>query len=117
MDLVLVYRIKVFCPPEYAKSIIDSVLKITHLTYGNYDCVAWTSAKGIEQFRPLPGSQPTEGSINEIINDNSVKVEFSIPRDKNTLKQVIEDGIFPVHPWEEPVVLVCEEWEVRGKVK
>lgn len=113
MDLESVYRIKLFCPPESAEQIIASVLNIVHLTYGNYDCVAWTSSKGIEQFRPLMGAQPTRGNLHQITKGDSVKVEFSVPRDKHTLRQVIEDGIFPVHPWEEPVILVSEEWETR----
>jgi hypothetical protein len=75
--------------------------------------LVWISSTGTERFRPLAGSQLARGTLNEVTKGDSVKVQFSVPRDKNTLHQVIEEGIFPVHPWEEPVVLVSEEWETR----
>ena len=47
------------------------------------------------------------------MNVGSVKVEFSIPRDKDLLEKVITEGIVPNHPWEEPVIIVTTAQEVR----
>ncbi len=113
MRLEPVYRINVFVSPNHVEAIIQGVTEIVPLRYGNYDNVAWYSSEGIEQFRSLEGSNPTLGSENQITKKQSVKIEFSIPRDRNLLERVIKSGIFPFHPWEEPVILLSEELETR----
>lgn len=113
MQFSPVYRIKLYCPPECAEPIIAAVLKVVSLRYGNYDCVAWTSSAGVEQFRPLSGAKPAVGDIHQVTRGDSVKIEFSVPRDEQTLQQVVVQGIFPVHPWDEPVILISEELETR----
>lgn len=113
VTLKKVYRLKVFVPSESEKSVIDNILKVVSLQYGNYDSVLWRSSEGIEQFRPLTTANPTTGKHNLLEEKPSIKIEFSIPRDEKLLYQLIEEGITPAHPWEEPVILVSEEMETR----
>ncbi|SDQ56946.1 hypothetical protein SAMN05216232_2157 [Virgibacillus subterraneus] len=113
MKLIPIYRINTYVVPESLDRVIEGVLSVDGLIYGNYKNVAWHSNDGIEQFVPSENSVPTEGSIGERKQVTSFKIEFSIPRDKNLLSKVIEEGIYPNHPWDEPVVQVTEEYETR----
>jgi hypothetical protein len=55
------YRVITFVPPEYLAGVLESIRRIIPLRYGQYDSVAWWSAEGTEQFRPLAGANPTVG--------------------------------------------------------
>ncbi|SFG28870.1 hypothetical protein SAMN05216353_13236 [Halobacillus alkaliphilus] len=113
MQLKPIYRIRTFVVPEDLEKVIEGVLKIDDLKYGNYKNVVWHSNDGVEQFVPSETSVPTEGNIGETTKVTSVRVEFSIPRDEKLLTNIIEHGIYPNHPWDEPVVQVTEELEAR----
>ncbi len=110
----LMYRVITFTPLNGLRKILRGVMRVVPLQYGGeYDSVAWWSAPGIEQFRPLDGAKPTLGRVGKLTKGKSVRLEFSIPRDKVLLKKVIEEGIFPYHPWKEPVVIICAVRETR----
>ncbi|MGI8314176.1 hypothetical protein [Halobacillus mangrovi] len=113
MKLIQIYRIRTFVVPEYLDKVVHGVLAIDDLRYGNYKNVIWNSEGGIEQFVPSENSIPKEGTIGETTKVNSLKVEFSIPRDEELLAKIIEEGIYPHHPWDEPVVQVIEALESR----
>lgn len=106
MELLPVYRICVFVPPEYVQHVIDGVCAVDDLRIGDYAHVAWTAAAGTEQFRPLDGAQPTLGMQGELTCNASVRIEFCIARDEARLCRVIEQGIRPHHPWEVPAIFV-----------
>jgi hypothetical protein len=61
-----VYRITTFVPPDRVDALLDGIIREVPLAYGRYDCSAWWSAVGVEQFRPLPGAQPTFGEVSEV---------------------------------------------------
>ncbi|MCD5325321.1 MULTISPECIES: hypothetical protein [Pontibacillus] len=113
MKLLPIYRIRTFVVPEHLENVIEGVLAIDELKYGNYKNVAWHSNDGVEQFVPSEDAVPTEGEAGERTKVTSVRLEFSIPRDEDLLKRIIEEGIYPNHPWDEPVVQVTEEQEAR----
>jgi hypothetical protein len=106
MELLPVYRICVFVPVECAQRVIDGVCAVDDLRIGNYAHVAWISAAGSEQFRPLDGAHPTLGAQGELTRSASVRVEFCIARDEARLRRVIDAGIRPNHPWEVPAIFV-----------
>jgi|SRR3989338_1278824 len=112
-DFKAMLRIVTFVPPDQVEKVIEGVQKITPLKYGKYAGVAWQSTPGIKRYQPLSGSNPTAGKENEVSREPSVKLEFSIPRSPLLLKRVINEGIIPNHPWEEPVILVFEVRETR----
>ncbi len=120
MKLVEVYHFRVVVPAGYEPEVLQSIEKIVPLTYGNYDRVAWVSSPGMELCRVLPGANPASQDDKNVIaaEDDLVKlkcvaVEFSIPRDDALKRSVIEEGIYRVHPWDEPVVSVYPAHETR----
>lgn len=113
MKLLPIYRIQTYVIQESLEAVLNGVLSIDELIYGNYKNVAWYSSEGTEQFIPSEDAVPTEGSQGERTRLASIKLEFSIPRDEKLLVKVIEEGIYPNHPWDEPVVQVIEALETR----
>jgi hypothetical protein len=103
-----VYRITTFVPLENLECLLEGIIRVVPLQYGKYDRVAWWSAVGTEQFRPLQGANPTVGSEGKIERVPSVRLEFTIPRYRALLERVLTVGLIPHHPWEEPVVFVDE---------
>ncbi|HYK02231.1 MAG TPA: PLP-dependent transferase [Thermoanaerobaculia bacterium] len=105
-----VYHVTTFVPPDALKGLVEAIARTVPLRYGRYEQVAWWSATGTEQFKPLPGSNPSLGAAGEVKQAPSVRLEFVIPRDVAILDRVMTLGISPRanHPWEEPAVLVEE---------
>jgi len=108
MVLKPVYRITTFVPLDRLETLLTGITSVVPLQYGRYDQAAWWSAEGVEQFRPLPGSNPSSGAQGQISRVASVRVEFIIPRDPLLLDKVLTLGLIPNHPWEEPAVFVDE---------
>jgi hypothetical protein len=108
MGFSAVYRVTTFVPPEHVDHVLEAVAQVAPLSYGRYDRSAWWSAVGTEQFRPLPGAKPTFGEVGTIERVPTVRVEFAIPRDADLLAQVLDRGLIPNHPWQEPAIFVDE---------
>lgn len=102
------YRITTFVPPDNVDAVLDAVERHTPLIFGPYDRSAWWSAVGTEQFRPLPDADPTVGRAGELERLPTVRLEFAIPREPDLLERVVDDGLRPAHPWQEPAVFVDE---------
>ncbi|MGP4041856.1 hypothetical protein ACTWP4_18425 [Gracilibacillus sp. D59] len=113
MKLVDIYRVKTYVVPKYVDSVIKGILSIDELKVGNYRNVMWQSKEGMEQFVPSDQAVPAEGAVGDKTTVTSLRIEFSIPRDEALLRKVIEEGIYPNHPWDEPVVQASEEKEAR----
>ncbi len=111
MNLIDAYNITTYLPvgEKWIKpsELIAKINEAVALQYGDYDQVAWVSASGTEQYRPLQGAKPTHGNVGEITNVESLLVEFNIPCDDQKLQSVI-DVIAKYHPWEEPVIKVSK---------
>jgi len=100
------YRITVFVPPAQLEAVLSSITSVLPPDSGQYREVFWWSSPGTEQFRPLEGSIPTSGSLGELSRMDSIELKFLIPRNKELLNKIIEEGIRPAHPWEAPVITV-----------
>jgi hypothetical protein len=100
------YRVTVFIPPAQLDDVLASITRILPVSDGKYGEVFWWSTPGTEQFRPLKGSNPTSGSVDDLSRMDSIELKFLLPRNKKLLNQVIEEGICPAHPWEAPVITV-----------
>ncbi|MEP7132899.1 MAG: hypothetical protein ABI914_07025 [Acidobacteriota bacterium] len=108
MQFRQVYRVTTFVPPEKVEAVVESITGVDSLGHGAYDRVCWRSAEGIEQFRPLEGADPAYGKIGDVARSPTVRLEFVLPREPETLRRVLELGLFPAHPWEEPAVFIDE---------
>ena len=120
MKVVEVYHFRVLVSGGYEAELLHSIEKVVPLTYGNYDRVAWVSSPGMAQYRVLSGADPISpddridiAAEDDLSKIKCVAIEFSIARDDALMRSVIEDGIFPVHPWDEPVVFVYPGYETR----
>ncbi len=100
------YRVTVFVPPAQLEEVLASITRVLPANDAKYDEVFWWSAPGTEQFRPLEGSNPASGSVGELSRMDSIELKFLLPRNKELLNQVIEEGIRSAHPWEAPVITV-----------
>lgn len=108
MRLQPVYRITVFVPPAHLQALQEGILAMEPLGDARYDQVMWWSAPGLEQFRPLAGAQPAQGTLGDVSRLPSVRLEFAIPRDPARLARVLEQGVRRHHPWESPAIFVDE---------
>jgi len=104
----------------HESDFLYSIEKVVPLTYGNYDRCASVSSPEIVRCRVLPGANlPSREDLNVVAEENDllqmecVTIEFSIPRDDALMRSVIEDGIYPAHPWDEPSVCVYPAYETR----
>ena len=100
------YRITVFVPPAQLEEVLSSITRVLPPVSGKYREVFWWSSPGTEQFRPLEGSNPTSGSLSELSRMGSIELKFLVPRNKELLNKIIEEGIRSAHPWEAPVITV-----------
>ncbi len=105
LQLLPVYRITVFVPPADLEAVKAAICAVDDLAIGHYREVMWTSAPGIEQFRPGPDAVPTVGRAGTLTADPTVRLECSIPRDTARLQHVLQ-AINAAHPWEVPAVFV-----------
>lgn len=100
------YRITVFVPPAQLEEVVASITMVLPPNNDQYGEVFWWSAPGTEQFRPLEGSNPASGSVGELSRMDSIELKFLLPRNKKLLHKVVEEGIYPAHPWEAPVITI-----------
>jgi hypothetical protein len=104
-QLLPVYRITVFVPPADVDAVKAAICAVDDLAIGHYREVMWTSAPGVEQFRPGPKATPTVGTADALTVDPTVRLECSIARDPQRLQRVLQ-AIHAAHPWEVPAVFV-----------
>lgn len=113
-----VFTIEVQTLPEDIDRILDEILKVHPLGYGNYQRNASISALGRETARPNPGSTTTthvEGfAAGSTETYPMVELKVSVERDLEVLARVM-DAILAVHHYEEPVIFVREDWVSRAR--
>lgn len=108
MPLQPIYRVAIYVPPESVDSVLAGVCRIAPLRYGKYDRSAWWISGGTEQYEPGTGASPSHGEVGKVSRVATTRLEFCIPREQALLRQVIDTGIRPNHPWEEPAIFVDE---------
>ncbi|MGI9602428.1 MAG: hypothetical protein ACR2QE_11115 [Acidimicrobiales bacterium] len=97
--------------------ILDAVMVVHPLRYGAYERNASVSAVGMETAQPPAGSTTAthvdgfEPGATETFP--MVEVKISIERDTEVLAEVM-DAILDVHHYEEPVILLREDWASRA---
>ncbi|MES2664090.1 MAG: NGG1p interacting factor NIF3 [Pseudomonadota bacterium] len=92
------YKIQVYIPVSDVEAVKTAMFDAGAGRLGDYDLCCWQTL-GEGQFRPLKGSNPHIGNINEIEKVPEYKVEILC--EKKILKNVIA-AMMKVHPYEEP---------------
>ncbi len=112
-----VFTIEVQTVMEDTDRILDEILKVHPLGYGNYRRNASISAEGRETARPNAGSTTTTHVAGFKAGDTEtypmVELKISIARDPAILQRVM-DAILHVHHYEEPVIFLREDWAHRA---
>jgi hypothetical protein len=91
------YQIFFYAPLDSVSKIKEAMFMAGAGRYKNYDQCAF-EVRGIGQFRPLLGSNPAIGYVNQIEKVEEVKVEMIV--EKNIIKEVVE-VLKKSHPYEE----------------
>ncbi len=94
------FRVQI--PANDVSQVLQAIVSVTPLTYGNYEQVAFRCRGGIQQYKPLAGSKTGEAELVHILSD---EVSFTVPKHDEIITAVI-DALFQSHPHEEPVILI-----------
>ncbi len=105
------YLVRVQVPSNDVTAVLAAITRVCRLKYGRYEQVAFRYNSGTQQFKPLEGSKSGE---TELIYVPSDEVSFTVPKENNSIRQVVE-AIFESHPYEEPVILISEIMSTRFK--
>jgi hypothetical protein len=102
------YKICVYVPENSVENVKQALFDAGAGRIGNYDSCCW-QADGTGQFRPLEGSNPAIGSLNEVESVREVKIELVCEDDlvKGAVRAIRDS-----HPYEEPAFDVWELVEV-----
>ena len=102
------FKICVYVPENSVEKVKQALFDAGAGRIGNYDSCCWQTA-GIGQFRPLEGSNPAIGSLNEVESVSEIKIELVCA--DSLVKSAIQ-AMRLAHPYEEPAFDVWELAEV-----
>ncbi|MEM9716335.1 MAG: hypothetical protein AAF826_07440 [Pseudomonadota bacterium] len=115
--LIPVYTLEIQTLPEDTDRILDAVMQVHPLSFGRYQRNASISAVGRETAQPEENSTTTNHvdrfEVGATETYPMVELKISIERDLEILAKVM-DAIIYVHHYEEPVILVREDWASRA---
>lgn len=94
----LYQKIVFFAPSDNSVTIKDALFAIGCGVLGQYDNCCY-SVEGSGTFRPLKGSSPFIGQINQVEQVEEERVEMIFPA---TLQRKVIETLYKVHPYEEP---------------
>lgn len=92
------YKICFYSPVEHTETIKEAMFKAGAGKIGAYEACAW-QVLGEGQFRPLQGSNPFLGEVNQLEKTPEYRVEM-ICEDKYL--QAVVAALKNAHPYEEP---------------
>ena len=105
------FRVQI--PTDHVSTVLEAIINVTPLRYGNYEQVAFRYCKGIQQYSAIVGSKTGEAELIHITCD---EISFTVPRQVDVIATVV-DAIFESHPHEEPVILIQDVMSTRFKYK
>ena len=92
------YKLCVMIPEGHVEQVKNAMFDAGAGNYSQYDRCSWET-RGTGQFRPLPGSSPFSGTVGEVYQEVTWKVEVICqPAD---ISNIIA-AIHRVHPYEVP---------------
>lgn len=100
------YKLCFFVPETDAEAVKAAVFATGAGRIGDYDQCCWQVA-GLGQFRPLEGSDPHIGSLNQVETVAEFKVEMVC--DDDLIKEAVA-ALKKAHPYEEPAY---EVWRLE----
>ena len=101
-EVVSSYQVRVQIPPENVDEVLQAVLQVDSLQYGDYQKVAFRHRSGTQQFEPMVNACSGKLGLIEVPCD---EVSFVVPQNDSVLSTVVE-ALFCAHPYEEPVIQI-----------
>lgn len=92
------YKFVFYVPTAYVEKVKKAVFDAGAGRIGNYESCCWQVA-GQGQFRPLTGSTPFLGEVDQMMHVDEVRVETVCD---DELVQAIVVALRQAHPYEEP---------------
>jgi hypothetical protein len=93
-----------FVPVDETDRVLKAVFAAGGGRFGHYADCAFVSP-GTGQFRPLPGSAPSVGTIGELTQVEENRVELVLPR---ASRAAVVAALLAAHPYEQPAWSVVE---------
>lgn len=92
------YKLNFYVPASHVEQVKRALFEHGAGRFGDYDQCAW-QVLGEGQFRPLTGSAPFLGNINQIEHVSEYKVEMVCADD--TIKTIVKT-LLACHPYQQP---------------
>ena len=93
-------RLELYVPAEHLDSVLEALHQVGAGQVGAYDrTCAITAVTG--QWRPRPGANPFEGTVDELSQAPELKIEM---RCRRSLAAGAVRAARAAHPYEEPVI-------------
>ncbi|MEW2913366.1 hypothetical protein [Leisingera sp. JC11] len=97
-------RITVQVPETHVQRIVDAVLAVSALKYGDYDRVTFQTAAGTQTFRSLGSGR--NSATETAVQVPCVELSFFLGQEAAGKVRILE-SIYASHPYEEPVIYVA----------
>lgn len=97
-------KIITFVPPAHVEKVRDALAAAGAGATGRYDQCAFINA-GTSTFRPLAGSRPFLGRVNEIQRVDETRIEMVLARSH---REAVVSALLAAHPYETPAYDVLE---------
>lgn len=91
-------KLVAFVPVDAADKVRQAIAEAGAGAIGDYDACTFTSV-GEGRFRPLPGANPTIGSVGDLETVEEVRIEAVLDR---RLRRQVVAAMVAAHPYEEP---------------
>ena len=103
-------KLVVYVPVDETEAMLDALAEAGAGQLGDYDRCAW-STTGTGTFRPLPGADPTIGSVGEVSRVEETRLEVVLPRER---RGRVLRAMLAAHSYEEPAYDLLELASVPG---
>lgn len=97
-----------YVPQEHVQTVKEALFKAGAGTIGDYDSCAW-QCLGTGQFKPLQGSRPHIGKLDEIELVDEFRVEMVCGAEN--IRAAIT-ALISAHPYEEPAYHILQTFNL-----
>ena len=97
-------KLTTYVPTADAERIREALAEAGAGRIGDYDHASF-STEGEGRFRPLPGAEPTIGSVGDVETVGETRIEVVLPRSRRT---PVVGALLAAHPYEEPAYDLVE---------
>lgn len=102
------FKLCFYVPPSHLDAVKQAVFDAGAGRIGNYEHCCW-QVEGQGQFRPMAGSNPAIGQLDQL--ETLVEYRVEIICEKNLIKNAVA-ALKHTHPYEEPAYDIVELIEI-----